>query len=903
MSTPNTGLILHLNFDDVADGKVTDLSGEGNHGTLQGGPQLVPDDTFGSCLSFDGVDDYVTLPPAAAATDFSRGLSFEAWVFYTAFNPWSRIFDFNNKQDTDNLTLGNEGSTGNLLMRVYRGPSAAEVRDGTLAAGEWLHLAGTLDQAGTARLYVNGQPAGVATIPPVARIPRRFAYIGRGSTRPQDSFFRGKIASARVYNRALSADEIRRDMADDQTAAASFRASYPLNFRLYDREDNQQVIYITDHPQGREMGFEVSNSSRKAITLAAPSAPQVSAENHHFELRLRAGTLSADALGRLALADSGWSLLKPTSAQAAAGDGGVSLYFLSASERTLNPSDKLTLRLSGVAADPGAGARGTRAELRLRQMNYPGDSTPLTGARIQHLNVVNQRGQKSIPLHVGFLDSNTVLNDGASQNQLRLRLTNVSKNALALTPTPSAAATKLVITFDTRGDTEQGKDWALGTASQVNAIQITVPNWTVQKPVAQTPEWVLTTTKTSVTPGEAVELALAGIVTSLPSGMTNLYLRYENIPGHWDGQFVAVIEKAPIVYRGDKVGVGSAAPKAKLQVAGGAIMPAHGSSEQAGILFPKDPAAGLGDAAWLRYYVRQGEATTLELGTSNDPDDHIALMASGNVGVGTNAPQQKLHVDGSSEILSTGAGAGYKFRDRGAAAPNDWVWYSANNLARFHRVNVGDLLSVTTSGSVGIGTNAPEGRLHIVNAGNWPLRVESPSPVGTWIGLKNTSAGGDTWNIISTGAQNGEGTGGLLFKQGDSGPARMLIDRKGKVTIFGPLASQTKLFVIDHPTRPGMKLAHSCLEGPEIGVYYRGTGRLTDGEATVTLPHYFEALTLKQDRTVTLTAKGREPFLLSFEDIHEGSFKVYGTKPDGEFCWEVKAVRADVEALEVEVRK
>jgi len=101
------------------------------------------------------------------------------------------------------------------------------------------------------------------------------------------------------------------------------------------------------------------------------------------------------------------------------------------------------------------------------------------------------------------------------------------------------------------------------------------------------------------------------------------------------------------------VGIGSAsAPRAKLQVTGGAIMPAAGNSETSGIMFPKDPGAGSGDAAWIRYYARTGEPstenTTLEIGTSNDPQDHIALMASGNVGVGIVNPTKKLTVSTSA---------------------------------------------------------------------------------------------------------------------------------------------------------------------------------------------------------------------------------------------------------------
>src|SRR5262249_41350078 len=90
------------------------------------------------------------------------------------------------------------------------------------------------------------------------------------------------------------------------------------------------------------------------------------------------------------------------------------------------------------------------------------------------------------------------------------------------------------------------------------------------------------------------------------------------------------------------VGIGTATPVAKLQVTGGALMPSVGNSTSAGILFPQNPGGGAGDTAWMRYYVRAGvESTTLEIGIANDLDDHIALMASGNVGIATTSPVNK----------------------------------------------------------------------------------------------------------------------------------------------------------------------------------------------------------------------------------------------------------------------
>ena len=99
----------------------------------------------------------------------------------------------------------------------------------------------------------------------------------------------------------------------------------------------------------------------------------------------------------------------------------------------------------------------------------------------------------------------------------------------------------------------------------------------------------------------------------------------------------------------DATVTGSATVGGRLTVSG-ALTPSAGNLETAGIMFPRDPGKGAGDAAWMRYYPRSGEACTLELGTSNDADDHIALMPSGNVGVGTNAPRDRLEVAGAVRL-------------------------------------------------------------------------------------------------------------------------------------------------------------------------------------------------------------------------------------------------------------
>ncbi len=164
------------------------------------------------------------------------------------------------------------------------------------------------------------------------------------------------------------------------------------------------------------------------------------------------------------------------------------------------------------------------------------------------------------------------------------------------------------------------------------------------------------------------------------------------------------------------IGTGTSIPQAKLQVANGAIMPSAGNSETAGIMFPKDAFGGSGDAAWIRYYARTGEATTLEIGTSNDADDHIALIPSGNVGIGTTTPGYKLDVAGRMRVRQRASDtAGIWFYQTTPAKDQAFVGMQGDNQVGFWGNGVGwGFVMDTNNGNVGIGTTNPmKGKVHI----------------------------------------------------------------------------------------------------------------------------------------------------------------------------------------------
>jgi hypothetical protein len=138
--------------------------------------------------------------------------------------------------------------------------------------------------------------------------------------------------------------------------------------------------------------------------------------------------------------------------------------------------------------------------------------------------------------------------------------------------------------------------------------------------------------------------------------------------------------------------------------------------------------------------------------------------------------------------------------------------------------------------------------------------------------------------------------------QNDSATATVMIgyawgtapDTSFRLKVNGAFAATTKSFLIDHPTKAGMKLRYGSLEGPENGVYVRG--RLTDNNI-IELPDYWTGLVDENSITVNLTAIGKAQDLY-VEDIKDNKVYVGGSSIN---CfYTVFAERKDVDKLVVE---
>lgn len=473
MASLDNDLTLHLALDEIQDGFALDESANDNDGAVNGHTKLAPDELFGSCFDFDGTDDHVEIKDP-----FQSGKDFTVAV-------WLKPAKLDDGQAHGALGFSAKPSlslapSGRALRFDYADAAQKQYTDQLAdfftAAGEWVHAA-WVKEGSEFRFYRGGQLfATRAAAADVASGGQTSYWVGRA-----DTFWKGQLSHARVYSRALTAEELQQVMLDDQTAASAFRKTHPIDFHAYD-DDEQPVIVIDDTGPGKNLHFEIANSSQLSIELAPPKSPTPSSGNYHFALRFRPGALSSSSLSRVGpqAAKLGWAYFQEQRT-----DGTVSLYFLQPTPPeggAAAPGQSIVLMLPGVSADAAGGSRGTRVELSYSQLRYVGETALLSGSRAQHLEIISERGKRNVPLHVGFLGSNRVLNDGQTTNELKLRVTNtLDDDPIQLTPNTSEAPTTFTLSFDAQPDGAQ-REWALGTSAEVQGTHVSVVRRPVDNP-------------------------------------------------------------------------------------------------------------------------------------------------------------------------------------------------------------------------------------------------------------------------------------------------------------------------------------------------------------------------------------------------------------------------------------
>lgn len=220
---------------------------------------------------------------------------------------------------------------------------------------------------------------------------------------------------------------------------------------------------------------------------------------------------------------------------------------------------------------------------------------------------------------------------------------------------------------------------------------------------------------------------------------------------------------------------------------------------------------------------------------------------------------------------------------------NNWANTVAGIANTWANTQYGNALAYANS--VGTGANNQSGLM--ANASN----SASTTRDGYSNNWANTVAGyANTW--ANTKLSNTSGVsfaGDLYFPTGNVTVGGSTTNYK--LQVYGSFAANTKSFVIDHPTKEGMKLRHGSLEGPENGVYVRGD---CAGTSVINLPDYWIGLVHEDSITVSLTPYGR-PQILYVKEVSNNQVIIYSEDHTLPYCYYlIQAERKDVEKMIVE---
>ena len=243
------GLVGWWKFDETSGTNALDSSGNGNNGTLNGSITRT-DGRIGGALDLDGVNDYVDCGNAAIF-DITEQVTLAVWV---------NTSDMGNGQHNPYITKGDHSyaikghAWGNIEFYIYSGGwRTCTMPAGAAFNGEWHHLTGTYD--GTQLLlYLDGEQQSRTSFTGAIATGTFNVNIGRNDENT-DRLYEGLIDDARIYNRALSANEIKKIANPEKASSPSPADDGIINQSevtlMWDAGEDaiQHNLYISDDMQ------------------------------------------------------------------------------------------------------------------------------------------------------------------------------------------------------------------------------------------------------------------------------------------------------------------------------------------------------------------------------------------------------------------------------------------------------------------------------------------------------------------------------------------------------------------------------------------------------------------------------------------------------------------------------
>jgi hypothetical protein len=199
------GLVAAYSFNEVSGTTLVDRTGAGHTGTVSGATWTTQG-RFGGALSFDGVNDWVTIASQTTLA-LTTGMTLEGWVYPQSLSNWRTILL---KEQPGGLSYGLfSDATSHAAGWATIGTQVGVASPATLPLNTWTHIAVTYDGA-VMRLFVNGSQ--VATRSQSGAMATSSDPLRIGGTSLASAFFQGRIDEVRIYNRALTPAEVSADV-------------------------------------------------------------------------------------------------------------------------------------------------------------------------------------------------------------------------------------------------------------------------------------------------------------------------------------------------------------------------------------------------------------------------------------------------------------------------------------------------------------------------------------------------------------------------------------------------------------------------------------------------------------------------------------------------------------------
>ncbi len=199
------GLVGRWTFDEGKGSIARDVSGRSNHGTVMGDAKWT-EGRIGGALEFDGTDDFVSIRNESNF-DITGSVTVSAWIRVESFTKsWQAIVTKGDR--AWRLHRANETkSVGFACSDLSRKQVGDLPGEKDVADRKWHHVAGVLDGTELS-IFVDGALDASAKSSSNISVNDYSVLIG-ANAQVRGRLFHGVIDDVRIYDRALSVDELR----------------------------------------------------------------------------------------------------------------------------------------------------------------------------------------------------------------------------------------------------------------------------------------------------------------------------------------------------------------------------------------------------------------------------------------------------------------------------------------------------------------------------------------------------------------------------------------------------------------------------------------------------------------------------------------------------------------------